>query len=47
MKKVERALTFKDVSTMFNLLLEQGVSVEQIMGMEIDTTVSDFVRGGK
>lgn len=44
MKKVERKITFKDVSIMFNKLLKEGYSVEQISEMEIDETVSDFVR---
>lgn len=46
MKKIERKITFGDVAKMFEKLKEK-FSVEQIMGMEVDTLVSDFVRGGK
>ena len=47
MKKVERGITFKDVAVMFNKLLEQGVKLEDIMRMEIDLSVSDYVGGVK
>lgn len=47
MKKIEKAITFKDVAFMFDKLIEKGLSVEEIMLMEVDTSVSDFVGGGK
>lgn len=46
MKKVEKAITFKDVAVMFEKLKER-FSIEEIMRMEVDTLVSDFVRGGR
>ena len=44
MRKVEREITFKDVAAMFDMLLAQGSSVEEIMTMKVDPKVSDFVR---
>lgn len=47
MKNIERAITFKDVAVMYEKLLAQGLKVEDIMRMEIDLKVSDYVGGAK
>ena len=46
MKKVEKPITFKEVALMFERL-KLNFSVEEIMNMEVDIHVSDFVGGGK
>ena len=35
-KNIEKDITFKDVAKMFDLLKNQGYTVEQIMEMKID-----------